>query len=246
MKREKETMRGEDVENFINKVKRSPSTLLCGCRKYHEIEQKDIPYVVSWYLMRNTENPHFVLAGAKTMVLTWNAMYYQWLPTDVKASLEKDIMDSYYACKPYLDYFRSKNLAQLSRKDIEKIGDIFYTFSSKKSIGFTGASKILHLINPNVFMMWDAGIRGAYHKLHREKKHGDRECYIEFMCQSQEIARELLKITNEDELWKEHLSFVVDRDFVQAFSFRESILKMLDECNYVKFTRNFDFDCDMP
>jgi hypothetical protein len=32
----------------------------------------------------------------------------------------------------------------------------------------------------------------------------------------------------------------LDKEFIQAFSFHETALKMLDECNYVKFTKRLD------
>lgn len=117
----------------------------------------------------------------------------------------------------------------------EDIKSIFLEFSSKRSIGFTGASKVLHLLNPHLFMMWDASIRKAYHKLHKRcHKEGDEECYLEFLKQSQEIVEAILSRISEDALWREHLKFV-DKEFMNAFSFREGILKMLDECNYVRF-----------
>jgi hypothetical protein len=97
----------------------------------------------------------------------------------------------------------------------------------------------LHILNPDVFMMWDNNIRKAYHVLHNEKRHGIKECYIEFLKQSKEIIQAILKEKTEDRLWEEHLAFL-DKGFVQAFSFHETVLKMLDECNYVKFTKRLD------
>ena len=106
-----------------------------------------------------------------------------------------------------IDVLSSKRLVELNEEDVEKIGDIFSFFSSKKSIEFTGASKVLHIINPDLFMMWDSKIRNAYHKLHRDKNHEIKQCYIEFLQQSQEIVRELLRSTTESKLWEEHLGF---------------------------------------
>ncbi|MEM2613489.1 MAG: hypothetical protein QXW86_05535 [Saccharolobus sp.] len=39
---------------------------------------------------------------------------------------------------------------------------------------------------------------------------------------------------SEEDLWKAHLNFI-DKDFMEEFSFKETILKMLDEYNYVRF-----------
>ena len=118
----------------------------------------------------------------------------------------------------------------------ETIKKIFQEFSSKKSIRPTGASKILHMLNPYVFIMWDRKIREAYHKLHAKNHKPDSpNCYLEFFKQSQEIVKTILSKRSEDDIWNDHLTFV-DKDFMAAFSLKESILKMLDECNYIRFT----------
>jgi len=47
--------------------------------------------------------------------------------------------------------------------------------------------------------------------------------------------RALLEKTTEEEIWRKHLA-LLDKKFVEAFSSRESMLKMLDECNWAMFT----------
>jgi len=140
-----------------------------------------------------------------------------------------------------LEKLKGERLENLHLNDDElkeTIKRIFLEFSSKRSIGFTGASKILHVLNPFVFMMWDNNIRSAYHKLHTDNhKLGSPECYLEFLRQSQEIIKTILNKRSEDDIWSDHLTFI-DKDFMMAFSFRESMLKMLDECNYVRFKLN--------
>jgi hypothetical protein len=89
--------------------------------------------------------------------------------------------------------------------------------------------------------MWDTKIRGAYHTLHvghglYGKNQEVAECYLEFLKQSQEIIKTLLQNISEDDLWKEHQKFM-NKEFFETFSFRETILKMLDEANYIRFTR---------
>lgn len=68
----------------------------------------------------------------------------------------------------------------------------------------------------------------------------EEECYLEFLKQSQDIIRALLKKKTEEDLWEEHSAFLRDKNFVKAFSFEEPILKMLDECNfyYIKIKKN--------
>jgi hypothetical protein len=234
-------MKRNEVIEYIESIK-DPEKFLEYCKKFHEEELRDIAYVVSRNVVsRDPGNISFILAGAKVIIITWNVVRFQRLPKEVRDSLEKDILEAYTRTKLRLEKLEGKRLENLNL-DNGELGEIikriFLEFSSKRSIGFTGASKILHVLNPFVFMMWDNNIRSAYHKLHTgNHKLGSPECYLEFLKQSQGIIKTILNKRSEDEIWSDHLTFI-DKDFMTAFSFRESMLKMLDECNYVRFKLN--------
>jgi hypothetical protein len=230
-----------EVIEYIKSIK-NPEKFLEYCKKFHEEELRDIAYVVSRNVIsRDPSNISFILAGAKIIIITWNAVRFQRLPKEVRDNLENDITEAYTKTKLELEKLKGERLENLNLNDgelEETIKRIFLEFSSKKSIEFTGASKILHVLNPFAFMMWDNNIRSAYHKLHTgNHKSGSPECYLEFLKQSQEIIKTILSKRSEDDIWSNHLTFI-DKDFMTAFSFRESMLKMLDECNYVRFKLN--------
>ena len=234
-------MRRNEVIEYIKSIKDSQK-FLEYCKKYHEEEPRDIAYVVSRNVIsRDPNNISFILAGAKVVIITWNAVRFQRLSKEVRDNLENDILEAYTKTKLELEKLREERLENLNLDDgelEESIKRIFLEFSSKKSIELTGASKILHVLNPFVFMMWDNSIRNAYHKLHADNhKAGSPECYLEFLKQSQEIIKTILSKRSENDIWSNHLTFV-DKDFMTAFSFRESTLKMLDECNCVRFKLN--------
>lgn len=104
----------------------------------------------------------------------------------------------------------------MQKIDLKKYGGlikkIFYSFSTKESIKFTGASKVLHLILPNLFMMWDKSIREAYHKLHSSSEHSEEDCYLDFLHQTQGVIRNILREKTEKELWKKHIESL-DKNF---------------------------------
>jgi hypothetical protein len=236
-------MEKTEVIKYIESIKH-PKRFLEYCKKYHEEEPRDIAYVLSSSIVsRDPTNTSFILAGAKLIIITWNAAGFQRLSRENKADLENDILKAYKKTETKLKELKGERLELLNLNDAQLKGgikSIFLEFSSKKSIGLTGASKILHILNPHVFMMWDANIRNAYHKLHsKSHKVGDGECYLEFLRQSQEIIKAILSKKSEDDLWREHLTFV-DKEFMKAFSFKETTLKMLDEYNYVRFTRKIN------
>ncbi|MEM3661097.1 MAG: hypothetical protein QXU11_12030 [Thermoproteota archaeon] len=227
------------MKKFIESIKK-PKKLSDYCKKFHEHEVGDIAYIVSRSIVSKYQNNiGLKIAGAKIIILTWNAARFQRLPQEVKNSLEKDIREAYEKTEEELRKLERKSLLNLDLADNglkKSIESIFSEFSSKNSIGFTGASKILHVLNPDVFMMWDTSIRDAYHELHNKgHKKADPECYLEFLKQSQDIIAVLNKST--EDLWKEHLEFL-DKNLVKEFSYTESILKMLDEANYLRFKRN--------
>jgi len=234
-------MKREEVIEYIESIK-NPEKFLEYCKKFHEEEPRDIAYVVSRNVIsRDPGNISFILAGAKVIIITWNMVRFQRLPKEVRDNLGKDILEAYMKTRLELEKLKGERLENLHLNDDElkeTIKRIFLEFSSKRSIGFTGASKILHVLNPFVFMMWDNNIRSAYHKLHTDNhESGSPECYLEFLRQSQEIIKTILNKRSEDDIWSDHLTFI-DKDFMMAFSFRESMLKMLDECNYVRFKLN--------
>jgi hypothetical protein len=234
-------MRRSEVIKYINDIK-DPKKFIEYCKKFHEKEQRDIAYVVSRNVIsKDPSNINFILAGAKLIIITWNAIRFQRLPKGVRDNLENDILEAYMKTKLDLEKLRGERLENLNLNDDElkkTIMKIFLEFSSKKSIEFTGASKILHVLNPYVFMMWDSSIRNAYHKLHANNHNpASPDCYLEFLKQSQEIIKSVLSKRSEDDIWNDHLTFI-DKDFMAAFSFKESTLKMLDECNYVRFKLN--------
>lgn len=65
-------MNKEDVKDFLNKI--NPSLLIMGCKKFMKKNREDIAYMVSWKLMHSSDKKlHYMLAGAKIVMVTWNA-----------------------------------------------------------------------------------------------------------------------------------------------------------------------------
>jgi exonuclease I len=223
---------------------RDPEKFLKYCKEFHEIEPRNMAYAAAWGIIsRDPDDIGCIRVGSITILSSWNAMNIMRRPYEERAGLDKDVLNAYKNSRDKLDKIKGKKLYSLDLNDekiAENIKEIFSEFSSRKTIGKTGASKVLHLLNPDVFMMWDDKIMKEYHKEHKNHKRGTPECYLEFLRQSQQIIGDILSKREEEELWNEHLKFL-DKDIVNlmnALSFRESMTKMLDECNYIRFTRN--------
>ena len=69
----------------------------------------------------------------------------------------KEIVDN---LKPYFEKFKEKSFETINFNDYEEdVKHIFETLAKIKGIQYTGASKLMHLTIPEVFVMWDAYIR---------------------------------------------------------------------------------------
>ena len=130
-------MKRGDVIKFIRNVK-NPEKFLQYCKRYHELDFRDIAYVVSRSVVsRDPDNINFVLAGAKNMIVTWNIAGYQRLPRRDKINLENDILRAYEAVEGKLKMLRGKRLESLNLNNKVLEGDIkevFREFSSRRSI----------------------------------------------------------------------------------------------------------------
>jgi hypothetical protein len=94
-----------------------------------------------------------------------------------------------------------------------------------KGIGPTSASKIMHCVVPEVFMMWDNKIREGYGYA------GNEVGYLKFMLDSQRILRMIMRTypKSPEDLCREAYPNI-----------NKTLTKLLDEFNYMKFTQGKD------
>jgi hypothetical protein len=241
----------KNVRNFVSEMK-SPEKLLRGCVKFHEMEPRDIIYLVARKIIsENPDSEYHILAGIEVLLLTWNAVYLQHQLEKVRRSLENDTLKAYRTVKSDFESLKDKRLETVDLKDSEivnKIKSIFKAFASRQSIESTGASKAIHLINPDLFMMWDSEIKRNYHRLHPSyqiRSEFTNECYVEFMRTMQEVAKSILEQKMIDEVQQTYHERIYSKEpqLMHVFSQAtvESLPKMLDECNYMKFRQGTDF-----
>jgi hypothetical protein len=111
-------------------------------------------------------------------------------------------------------------------KHKDQIKKAFETLAAIKGVEYTGAAKILHLVNTRVFVMWDRFISGQYAKKH----------YLGL-----EIVRsgfwEVRKYPSSGQGYFAFLLFC-QKNFghLQSPSPRKTLAKCIDEFNYCKIT----------
>lgn len=121
------------------------------------------------------------LQGLVLMLSTWNFAYFRYHIRDFNLTgFEKALKE----CN--LNYFKNKKFEEINFDDKEiqdRIAMAYSTLSSFKGIKFVGASKVMHFLCPNVFIMWDGKII---------KKYGAKTSpagYIAFMKRMQEMYK---------------------------------------------------------
>jgi hypothetical protein len=108
-----------EVIEYIKSIK-NPEKFLEYCKKFHEEELRDIAYVVSRNVIsRDPSNISFILAGAKIIIITWNAVRFQRLPKEVRDNLENDITEAYTKTKLELEKLKGERLEKLNLNDGE-------------------------------------------------------------------------------------------------------------------------------
>lgn len=111
-----------------------------------------------YYSALNLINANFVSEAHLLLLSTWNFARFRYvIPSFNLPMYEVLLQDLTRQLQPLLNQdFATVNLVQHR----EMIVDSFNKVSKVKGIEFTGASKVLHLLSPRVFVMWDSAISG--------------------------------------------------------------------------------------
>lgn len=136
--------------------------------------------------------------------------------------------------KPFKE--KEKNLLTLQESDRKVIRDAYVELDNVCQIGDTTASKILHTINPKIFMMWDCPIRKKYAK---DLKNADFISSVGEYYYADIFLPKMQRIANEsiEQVMKEEESVSSYEDAIKWFigncKYNNSLAKIIDEYNFV-------------
>ncbi len=188
-------------------------------KKFNQLENRGSYYPMFLKMIDKelgTEACLFILS-------TWNIGYFRYVKEFDINGFKKTMgkLDKHFK------KFKNKKFKTINFDAYrEEIKMIFNTLSAIEGVGYTGASKIMHLKNPSVFVMWDSYISGQkskrYYKNLKIVRNGywglkkykrDAEGYTQFLRNMQEIY--------------------------ETMSYRDNnktLPKAIDEFNYVNIT----------
>jgi len=155
---------------------------------------------------------------------------------DITASNLKNCLVDVYQDLVAVQGFSILNFQNENNNErIERIFNRFWLYGSTiaKNFGPTCTSKVLHIINPALFTMWDDAIRTNYWLNNRDVIDSGRG-YYNFLIEIKHIAESLvnefeqLHLDQDFNLW---LSLELDIDPPL------SLVKLIDEYNFLTYTK---------
>jgi hypothetical protein len=189
-------------------------------KEFDAIEKRGSFYKMADGLINN----NFEMEAYFLILATWNFARFRYAVNDFdingfEAKIKK--------LNPFFNQLKGENIKTINfDRYKEAIKKIFETLSSIKGVEFTGASKIAHLKNRSVFVMWDGYIKGEKPKKYYNElkivKNGDwkykrywndPEDYFQFLKDMQERFKNINFQSNE-----------------------KTFAKAIDEFNYVNIT----------
>jgi hypothetical protein len=205
-----------------------------GCKTYQQIEHRDVVYIIARRHIENNNSKNDFILAAKVFLLVWDDVFYRM------DQMRKDLLHDQLSMAYDTTFGKMQGLSNIAidtRIDqvTGTICELFKLCYPRDAISLAGASKLLHLLKPDLFVMWDNAIVKNYHELHRLNENNHFAyckdlCYVEFLRNCNLIAKAISTQMDIDMLQKEHPSYA-------QFGFRKTLAKMIDECNYAHFTK---------
>jgi hypothetical protein len=147
-------------------------------------------------LAQNLINNGFETEGMLLILATWN---FAGIRYAIKEFNIESFKKTVQKLKPHFQRLQGEQFSTINFNEYSKDISIIYNALSKiKGIQYTGASKLMHLKCPSVFVMWDGYIRGEkpkkYYKdlkifktkvLNLKKYSTDSQGYLSFLKEMQ-------------------------------------------------------------
>lgn len=167
-------------------------------RKFEELEGRGSFYDIAVNLINNKFN----IEAYFLILSTWNFASFRYSVKNFDIVKFKKIIKQLEIPLKKIEGKTFKKIKFENFKD--EIINIFEKLSNIKGIKYTGASKLMHLMNREVFLMWDGYIRGEKAKRYynnldivkngiwktkRYKKDG--ESYFQFLKETQDLFKNI-------------------------------------------------------
>jgi hypothetical protein len=178
-------------------------------------EPRNLFYRAATELVRlavDKETSLSVVDALAVLLQTWNRAYYRYRKFDARHF--EEINSLYRKHRRMLNSYANRTIENLRDDEMALVCSLFLEF--EEVLGPVGAAKVLHLLAPMFFPLWDRKIAQAHGKA-LGKVGTNNARYWQFML----ITRGQCFVFKEKNL----------KNFTSG-----NMLKWIDECNYCKFT----------
>jgi len=192
-----------------------------GYIAFQQYEKRDAMYKTATFLVDHFwGKPSEMADGLGVLLLTWNQAFYRYGLFDFD-KLEECISNN----QELLDRYRERDILSYSVRDDQSIRYLFQQFLAAlrrcegKKTGAkspVGVSKALHLLARGFFPLWDTKIAHAYDCQYTYKP---TEKYLIFVGKMKQVAEELHGVATQPA--------------------NKTLLKLIDEYNYAKYTKGW-------
>ena len=149
----------------------------------------------------------YLLQAAIIILATWNGSRFRMKSNDPKNLIKLEA--TIKLIKPLLSPLKAYNIQRVDlKRKAPEIIKIYNLLSRIPGVEYTGASKVMNIANPKLFVMWDSYIRKHY-----EIKGNDGKAYVRFL---EKMQKEVKNIR-----WDKR---------------SKTLAKAIDEYNYVYYT----------
>jgi hypothetical protein len=191
------------------------------------------PMVKHWIETHEGSDVDMIRAVA-TLLFVWNAGYYVRAGRGFPSAIQS--LDKLFRNRLFRELLPTMMGFRISTADLDSLRDkivrLYDCVDAHEGLGVAGSSKVLHLLQSELFIMWDDKICTYYHKGHRKRgmrhQRGGGNCYYEFLSEMQTHAQEMLKAVEER---------AVLEQIEKICGYPKTLTKALDEANYLIHTK---------
>ena len=131
-------------------------TLKKACKEYENQEGRASFYDVALEIV----NDH-PLQASIILLAVWNINRFRFMASDSKNLV--DLKKAITECKPLFERVKGKDFRGAKLPEIRDVVEKIYSkLSGVYGVEYTGASKVMHLLNRDLFVMWDRDTREKY------------------------------------------------------------------------------------
>lgn len=154
-------------------------TLKQKCKEYEIHEGRASFYNIALEIVE--DHP---LQASIIILATWNVSRFRFMVSNSQNLA--NLIDALKICQPLFESLKGNDFQRVDYDAIRPlITQIYSTFSAVKGVEYTGASKIMHILNTKLFVMWDGSIRNEYG--YNETSNG----YVDFLKHMQGMFKNI-------------------------------------------------------